>query len=151
MPRAAPSVRLLPMSDRRPGFQGRAIDAIQRDVFLTDLPRAGGRWDYARAGLNAPSGTVVLFQFRASVIASATFLRDEPTDDAAGGTLCFDPASFRTFTPVDAAAMRLAWPSFRAFGHVKQFLNPAGLAAFRRRLRQVRAPESGLDTHATPR
>jgi len=40
--------------------------------------------------------------------------------------------------------MRKAWPGFRGFGHVKQFLNPAGYPAFRRRLKGVTAAEDGV-------
>src|SRR5688500_17271507 len=119
MPRSVPSIRIFPMSERRAGFRGRGIADVQRRVFLGDLPRkCDGRWHYPSSGLSAPAGTVVLFQFRARVIASAVFLRDEkfarPRRGSAG-VLHFDPASFRTFAPLDVAAMRRVWPAFRAF------------------------------------
>src|SRR5688500_2873022 len=137
MPRSVPSIRIFPMSERRAGFRGRGIADVQRRVFLGDLPlKCDGRWRYASSGLNAPAGTVVLFQFRARVIASAVFLRDEKfarprrSGSVRGGVLHFDPASFRTFAPLDDAAMRRVWPAFRAFGHVKQHLNPTLYAKF---------------------
>lgn len=136
MPVEIPAVRLLPMSDRERGFVGRSIAEVQRDCFLRDLPRAAGRWRYRRAGLLADAGTIVLFQFQARVVALATFLRDE-RDDA---TLVFEPKSIRVFDPVDAPGMRGAWPTFRAFGHVKQRLNPMRYPDFRRRLKHVRQP-----------
>jgi len=37
--------------------------------------------------------------------------------------------------------MRKAWPSFRAFGHVKQYLNPARYSMFKRRLKHVTSPD----------
>ena len=89
------------------------------------------------------AGTVVLFQFRARVIASAVFLRDEKFERprrGSGGVLHFDPASFRTFAPLDVAAMRQVWPRFRAFGHVKQYLNPAAYPKLARRLKDVAKP-----------
>ena len=137
---AVPAVRIFPMSDRAEGFVGRSIDDVQRTLFPRDLPRSGGRWRYPRQGSNADAGTIVLFQFKARVVACATFLRDEGADGDRAGTLCFDPASIRTFEPWDVAAMRQVWPSLRAFGHVKQRLNPTLYPAFRRRLRSVQVP-----------
>jgi hypothetical protein len=138
-----PAVRILPMSDQVPGFRGRSIEDVQARVFLGRLPAGGGKYRYRSSGLNAAPGTVVLFQFRARVVAMAVFIRDErfdrPVKDSAG-ILHFEPASFRTFDPVDAAGMRAVWPQFRSFGHVKQRLNPGRYPAFKRRLKQVRAP-----------
>ena len=36
--------------------------------------------------------------------------------------------------------MRKVWPSFRAFGHVKQSLNPTLYSQFKRRLKNVKSP-----------
>ena len=144
MPRAdLPTVRIFPMSDRAPGFVGLSIEQVQRRFFLRDLAKNGGRWRYAKTGLSAAAGTVVLFQFKARVIASAKFLYDERYGTPRGGhcgELRFDPKTIRTFDPVDANSMRRAWAGFRAFGHVKQRLNPGSYPAFKRRLRNVVAP-----------
>jgi hypothetical protein len=43
----------------------------------------------------------------------------------------------RTLDPLDVEAMRKAWPSFRAFGHVKQHLNPMRYSMLRRRVRKL--------------
>ena len=133
------------MSDKLKGFRGRSIEDVQRGLFLRDLPKRGGRYRYPSSGLNAEPGSVVLFQYRARIIASAVFLRDEKFERPVGGyggTLYFDVASLRTFEPLDVEAMRSVWPSFRAFGHVKQYLNPARYPDFKRRLKRVTAPES---------
>jgi hypothetical protein len=117
------------MSDQLEGFRGRSIDDVQRRLFLRDLPKCGGRFRYPRAGLSAPAGTV--------------FIRDEKVPRPRGGcagAMHFDPGSIRTFDPVDVEAMRKSWPSFRAFGHVKQYLNPARYPMFKRRLRNVASP-----------
>ncbi|HSU67156.1 MAG TPA: hypothetical protein VLJ39_09805, partial [Tepidisphaeraceae bacterium] len=137
------AVRILPMSDQAEGFRGRSIEDVQRGVFLRDLPAKQGRWRYRKAGLSADPGTLVLFQFKARVIASAVFLRDEPFERpvrGSAGALYFEPASFRTFEPVDVAGMRKAWPRFRGFGHVKQSLQPEGVCGVRQRVerRQIR-------------
>ena len=131
------------MSVKRKGFEARGIEDVQRRLFLRDLPRCGGRWTYPRVGLNAEPGTVVLFQYRAHVIATAVFLRDEKfarPRNGSGGAMYFDPATIRTFDPLDAEAIRKVWPSFRAFGHVRQFLNPTRYPMLKRRLKNVASP-----------
>jgi len=130
------------MSDKLKGFRGRDIEDVQRGLFLRDLPKRGGRYRYPSSGLNAEPGTVVLFQYRARIIASGVFLRDEKFERPVGGyagALYFDVASLRTFDPLDVEAMRKVWPSFRAFGHVKQYLNPARYPVFKWRLKNVAA------------
>jgi hypothetical protein len=143
MRREIPAFRILPMSDKADGFRGKTVEQVQRDCFLRDLPRAKGRYRYPSSGLNAAPGTIVLFQFQARIIASALFLRDEKFDRPRhryAGQMHFDAASIRTFDPIDIDAMRKAWPGIRPFGHVKQFLNPAGFTAFKRRLKNVGSP-----------
>ena len=134
MRREIPAVRIWPMSDKTPGFRGRSIEDVQRGLFLRDLPACHGRFRYPSAGLSADPGTVILFQYRARIIASAVFLRDDAR------AIHLDPASIRTFAPLDVEAMRKVWPSFRAFGHVKQFLNPTLYAAFEKRLKHAASP-----------
>lgn len=155
MPREIPAVRILPMSDKIDGFRGRGIENVQRTLFLRDLPAMNGRFSYPKAGLNAEAGTIVLFQYRARIIASATFMRDEKFDRpkrGCAGVLHFDPASIRTFGPVDADTMRQAWPSFRAFGHVRQHLHPMRYPLFKQRLKHVgrptRVPSSRMRSQA---
>jgi hypothetical protein len=119
---------------------GRSIEDVQRRTFLADLPRGKGRFRYRSSGLNAPAGTVLLFQFKARIIASAVFLRDEkfePPRGGYGGAIYVEAGSVRTFEPVDVEGMRKAWAGFRGFGHVKQWLNPVNYSGFRRRLRKV--------------
>jgi hypothetical protein len=143
MPRDIPAVRIWPMSDKLEGFRGRSIADVQARLFLRDLPRRKGRYRYPSAGLNAEPGTIVLFQFKARIIASATFLRGEKYPrpvDGCSGAMYVEVASIRTFDPIDLEAMRKAWPSFRAFGHVKQYLNPARYGEFTRRLKNVARP-----------
>lgn len=141
--RDVPAVRILPMSGHVEGFRGRTIAQVQTTWFLRRIPAGGGRWRYPSTGLAAAPGTVVLFQFQARIIASAVFLQDEkfPTPRArCRGVLHFQPDSFRTFQPLDAEAMRHAWPGFRGFGHAKQRLNPLRYPAFLRQLKAVAAP-----------
>jgi len=143
MKREIPSVRILPMSDKARGFYGRSIEQVQNSCFLRDLPARKGRYRYPSTGLNAVPGSVVLFQFKACIIASAVFRHDEKFErpiGGFGGALHFDVESIRTFDPLDIETMRKVWPGIRAFGHVKQFLNPALYPTFKRRLKHVASP-----------
>lgn len=143
MPREIPAVRILPMSDKEKSFRTRSIEDVQQICFLRELPEMDGRYRYRKTGLSADPGTVVLFQYKARIIANAVFLRDDKFDRPVGGhggALYFDPKSFRVFDPVDVETMRKAWPSFRGFGHVKQALNPLRYRDFTRRLKNVVAP-----------
>ena len=149
MPRASsayiPAIRIWPMSDKIPGFKGRSIEDVQSRTFLRDLPACNGRFRYQSAGLNTDPGTVVLFQFKARIIAIAVFLRDDKYEKAKrgyAGAIYIDPESIRTFEPIDLAGMRKIWPNFRAFGHVKQFLNPTVYAKFKRSLKKIAAAKS---------
>jgi hypothetical protein len=145
MRREIPAVRILPMSSKIDGFRSRSIEDVQKEVFLRGLPTRGGRYRYQSTGLNADPGTVVLFQFRARIIASAVFLRDERFDRPIrghSGAIHFDPRSFRTFDPLDVQAMRRVWPAFQRFGHVKQWLNPTLYSTFKRRLKNVKSPRA---------
>jgi len=138
-----PAVRILPMSTKTPGFASRSIEDVQKRLFLRDLAACGGHYRYRSAGLNAEAGTIVLFQYRARIIASAVFIFDEKfARPRAGhsGVIHLDPASIRTFDSLDVEDMRKVWPSFRAFGHVKQFLNPTLYPKLKRRLKNVAKP-----------
>jgi hypothetical protein len=131
------------MSDKIEGFRGRSIEQVQAIYFLNKLPARNGRFAYVSSGLNAEPGTLVLFQFKARIIASAIFLRDEKFErpiNGCAGELYFDPQSFRTFDPLDVPAMRKIWPAFRGFGHAKQRLNPMRYPHFKRRLKNVMPP-----------
>ena len=143
MGREIPAIRIWPMSDKIAGFRGKTIERVQKEVFLKDLPKSGGRWRYRATGLNADPGTIILFQFKARIIASGVFLRDEKFETKIGGctgAIYMDPASFRTFDPLDVADMRAIWPGFRGFGHAKQRLNPTLYGTLIRRLKHVAAP-----------
>jgi hypothetical protein len=130
------------MSDQRKGFAGLSIEQVQKKYFLRGLGR-DGRYSYPSSGLNADPGTVVLFQFKARIIASALFLRDEKFErprGGAAGVVHYDPSSIRTFDALDVDAMRAIWAGFRAFGHAKRRLNPMLYGKFKRRLKNVREP-----------
>ena len=62
-----PAIRLLPMSESDPEFTGKLIEDLQ-EWFLNELPIREYNF---KKGMHAESGTLVLFQFKGHVIASA--------------------------------------------------------------------------------
>ena len=104
---------------------------------------------YMKYGLVAPPRSVVLFQFKAQVIASAEFVkrtrfRTPETYEIGGTTLTFNGVFiFRVpticvFDPWDTDDMRRCWPDFPRFNNIKQFLDPNGFDCFIRHCRNVR-------------
>ena len=145
MPARIPAVRILPMSSQERWFRGRTVAEVQAQFFLQMLPcpPRNGRYRYRTAGLKAKPGTIVLFQYEASIIASAVFDRDERFDqpeDGYRGALWLEPQSIRTFDPVGKNQLRNVWPEFRNFGHVKQVLSAARYPRFEKMLTNVAAP-----------
>ena len=108
MPIEIPAVRILPMSDKIAGFRGRSIEDVQTRTFLQRSGRNAEDFVTARPAWNAPPGTIVLFQFKAHIIASTIFLRDErhdkPIEKEYGGTMYFDVRSIRTFNPLNVGS-----------------------------------------------
>ncbi len=139
-----PAVRILPMDSKEtPGFVDCPIEDIQRQFFLGELARPGGlagRYQYHNSGLRAEPGTVVLFQFRGKIIASAVLAKIERIDAARGirgGAMQFDAASIKVFDPVDASVLGKVWPQVTRLGQAKWALDPKGFTKFERLLTGV--------------
>jgi hypothetical protein len=129
-----PAVRILPMNQRE--FDGKRARAVQRGFFSQKLQQRNGRFRFYERGLDAESGTVVLFQYDNAVIASATLVDMTkfimPDDEGYSGYLDFDPATIRVFEPVGPDQMRQVWPEFKEFSQVKQSLGVEQYQAFLR-------------------
>jgi hypothetical protein len=151
MSRIPPAVRLLPMAtwefcneSERPWEWAE----IQQKFFLDDLPfrHPDARYLHYRYGLSTPPGSVVLFQFRNAIVASACFLEGErfPEPDEHGyyGALHFDPKSIRVFEPAGPDVLSRIWPEFTAFTRVKQGLDPKRYPEFEAALKHVRTPKA---------
>ncbi len=143
-----PAVRVLPMSAKE--FPGHSTEDVQFQFFLSELPRReSGAYEYRSAGMQAEPGTVVLFQFKKQVIASAVLKGRNQFEKPNGlyhGALLFDVFSIRVFDAVDSAQMKAVWPDeFTKFNNNKSVLSAGGYPEFERRLNNVRAPVFGLD------
>jgi hypothetical protein len=148
MSNAIPAVRILPMSDDEKSFRGQTIEDVQARFFLEDLPfpPRNGRFQYPSAGLNAPQGTVVLFQYGGRIIASAVFLKKvkyEQVMDGYKGAIWFDVNSIQIFDPINLDSIQSIWPNVIRLSQVKWPLDPAGYPAFERSLVRVIAPRRG--------
>jgi len=141
------SVRVLPMTSKiAEEFPDcSSIQDVQEKFFLSDLPfRPDCSYLHGRNGLDASSGTVVLFQCQGHIIASATYLGserfDQPDPDGYMGQLFFDPTSIRTFNPINADGIRQIWPTFKRFGQSPLHLSSEGYPAFVSQLEDVKVP-----------
>ncbi len=131
------AVRVLPM-----GVEAFADASAAARYFLVDLSCGGtdavevpGRYWYRASGLCAPSGSLVIFQWRGDFVAQATLDRSErlesPHRDADGalwhGFLQFVPESVAWFEPVvSPAEFGSVWPG-RRVGNAKHRLDTAPL------------------------
>ncbi len=149
MSRLPPAVRILPMSRKLADFAAWDAHAVQDEFFLRRLPDGGGQFMYSAAGLQAEPGTILLFQYTGVIVASAELVElvrfAKPRlahGTAFRGAYQLDPLSIRTFTPVDAAHLKMFWPKLPGLGQAKHNLAPAAYARFVKSLRDVRKPMS---------
>ena len=151
-----PAVRILPMSTDE--FENCSIEELLQNFFLKRLTRRpdGSYW-YYKTGLKTPNGSVVLFQYRNFLVASAIFQDserfDEPDEEGYEGKLFFDTKSIRVFAPVRSDAIRQIWPEFGGFSHVKWSLDPKGYSVFVSNLKHTAAPKdvkAALEETKTP-
>lgn len=135
-----PAVRILPM-DSREEFPDRSIEKLQLDFFLRDLPFRSDGYFYRKSGLQANSGTVVLFQFCGAIVASAVLRHIErfetPREEVYAGALHFDPRSVRVFDPVRENVIARIWPNVKRLSNVKWTLDPKRYGDFERELKHI--------------
>lgn len=121
-------VRLLPMSSKQE-FPNMDRAEIQESFFLNTLIyEKDGHYNFRRSGINAPAGTLILFQFDNAVIASAKLIKvlkhDIPIEGIYNGSYVFDTSSIRVFEPITAEEIRKIDPKFSNFSQVKQSIDP---------------------------
>ncbi|MCQ6281610.1 hypothetical protein [Bacillus sp. EB600] len=118
-----PAIRLLPMSENDPEFTGKSIDEVQ-EWFINELPYR--KYNF-KNGMNAASGTLVLFQYKGHVIASAILeekiMYDEDNEGSYRGAYYFTPTSIAVFTPITTEEMGIIWIQFKGFNQSLQKLD----------------------------
>ncbi|MEK5174571.1 hypothetical protein NST63_15370 [Heyndrickxia sp. FSL W8-0496] len=118
-----PAIRLLPMSETDPEFTGKSIEFLQ-EWFVNVLPNR--KYNFKK-GMNTDSGTLVLFQYQAHVIASAILEKkiryDEEKKGGYKGAYSFIPESIAVFTPITSEEIKVIWGQFKGFNQSLQELD----------------------------
>ncbi|MGE7662658.1 HNH endonuclease [Peribacillus sp. NPDC097197] len=118
-----PAIRILPMSESDPEFTGKQIEDVQ-NWFLNELPFRGYNF---KKGMKAEPGTLVLFQFKGHIIASAILdeklLYKREMKGEYKGAYIFDPTSIAIFDPITSLEMQSIWKNFKGFNQSLQELD----------------------------
>ena len=121
-------IRLIPMSMEDTTFVGKNIEQIQTDFFKGSLiTEEKGWYYYAKTGLDAKEGDLLLFQIQNSIIASATLdyvLKfKKPTSDGNCGTFVLKIDTIKTFKPISKDEMKEIIKGFNSFNQTKAKFN----------------------------
>jgi len=120
------SIRILPMSGSDPEFTGKSIVDVQ-EWFQNELPYRNYNF---KTGMNAERGTLVLFQYKAHIIASAILdekiLYKEKKEGGYRGYYSFISSSIALFNPLDVLDMTKVWREFIGFKNSQQNLEISG-------------------------
>ena len=131
-----PEICILPMSPNEFTNENfNSINDVQEEFILGMMISEGrnGSYRYRHRTLNAPRGSVVLFQFKSNIIGSGTFLYSQPFDglrDGYKGEMMFDVKSLKTFSPLNQEQIRKFWPEFNNFNQAFQRLDPSNYVNF---------------------
>lgn len=121
-----PAIRILPMSDSDE-FPNNTVEQVQQTFFLDVLSkRTSCDYLYRSTGMNAIKDTVVLFQFKGSIIAIAKLdyieKFDTYLDNTYAGAYHFQEGSIAVMDPIDKNEMQQIWETFKRFSQSKQEL-----------------------------
>lgn len=128
-----PSIRILPMSSKEE-FPGMSIEDVQEGYFLGELINSKkGMYYFRKSGMNAPEGSLVLFQFDTMIIASANLLRTKkyniPVDGLYHGAYEFDLDSVKVFQPISVGEINAIDSNIISFSQAKQEINALFMSA----------------------
>lgn len=121
-----PSIRILPMSSKEE-FPKMDIEAVQGDFFLKELLEREGIYYFKKVGMNAPNGSLVLFQFDNFIIAAANLNSiekyDNPIEGQYYGAYKFDINTVKVFQPITITELNKIDSSLTRFSQSKQQIN----------------------------
>lgn len=117
-------IRILPMSTNE--FNDESIEWLQK-WFIEELKNARkGLYKYRTSGLNTATGSLILFQYRSRIIASAIFLNSErykedcvELENGYNGFFEFDPDSITVLKPISNSEFNQICEIEVKFNHVK--------------------------------
>lgn len=115
-------IRILPMSEKDTEFIGKSIEEVQ-DGFVSSLTDRNYNF---KKGMDSDPGTLVLFQYRARIIAMAILesktYYENINDYGYKGFYRFIPESVATFIPLTNKEVKSIWPRFKGFNQSLQKL-----------------------------
>lgn len=108
-------------------FPNKTVEQVQQTFFLDVLlKRPNCDYLYRSTGMNAIKDTLVLFQFKGSIIAIAKLDYIEKfntyLDDTYAGAYHFQKSSIAVIDPIDKNEMQQIWEIFKCFSQSKQEL-----------------------------
>ncbi|GEM_PF-901949 len=116
------TIRILPMSEKDPEFIGKSIEEVQNG-FVSSLTDRNYNF---KKGMDSDPGTLVLFQYRARIIAMAILesktYYENINDYGYKGFYRFIPESVATFIPLTNKEIKSIWPRFKGFNQSLQKL-----------------------------
>lgn len=122
-PESIPAIRLLPMSGTDPEFEGKTVEEVQ-DWFRYTLP--GIDYNF-KNGMDTPAGSLILFQFKGSVIALAILKNKylHPASDKGSyrGAYQFNSSSIAVVDPIHFNDMQEIWSELKSFNQSSQKLD----------------------------
>lgn len=121
-------IRIIPMSEEE--FENKTIVQIQQDYFVNDLPnRPQCEYNYRASGLSSCDGSLVLFQYKNRIVASAIFKESvkykEPLEGIYKGYLSFYKDTIQILNPISSEELKKFDNNFEKFSNVKQYLKCA--------------------------
>ena len=121
-------IRIIPMSNDDLEFVGKNIEEIQKDFFKGSLiAKENGWYYYAKTGLDAKEGDLVLFEMNNGIIASAILERvlrfKKPTPEGNNGTFVLKTNTIKTFKPISKEELKEIITGFDSFNQTKQKFN----------------------------
>ena len=120
-------IRLLPMSQEE--FENKTILEVQKEYFLNNLIfEQDGRFYYPKIGMNTSNGSLILFQYKSNIIASATLkgtedFTDNPVEGKYSKAYVFEKDSIAVFEPIAKEEIILIDNTFKSFNQSKQVID----------------------------
>jgi hypothetical protein len=119
-------IRILPMS-RVEEFEGYDIEDLQKHYFKGYLAKQrNGKYFFRTSGMKTVAGSLILFQYEGSIVASAELVDienfEEKVDGLYSGAYYFDVKSIRTFQPISFDELSQFITDLKPFSQVKQVI-----------------------------
>lgn len=139
-------IRILPM-DKDDEFEQIEINEVQSEFFIKDLPNrkdenASGKYCYKKQGLIIKEQpTLVLFQYDNKIVACADLTNVVKFEIPKGiyrGALYFEPASIKTFDPIDNDEINNIFHCSIKFGQIKYKLDAIYTKNFFSKIKNVK-------------